>query len=44
MFVYRVHEPDLIVSTYTRGAVITWADLLARSDIQILSGAQFHEP
>jgi TusA-related sulfurtransferase/predicted peroxiredoxin len=44
MFGYGVHEPDLIVVTYTLGAVITWADLLARSDIQILSKAQFDKP
>jgi len=41
---YGVYEPDLIVGTYTLEAVITWADLLARSDIQILSRAQFDKP
>jgi len=44
MFGYGVHEPDLIVGTYTLGAVVTWADLLARSDIQIFSRAQFDKP
>ena len=37
MFGYGVHEQDLIVGNYTLGAVVTWADLLARSDIQIFS-------
>ena len=41
---YGVHEQDLIVGQYTMGAVITWADLLARSDIQIFSKAQFDKP
>ena len=44
MFGYGVREQDLIVSNYTLGAVITWADLLARSDIQIFSKAQFDKP
>jgi predicted peroxiredoxin/TusA-related sulfurtransferase len=44
MFGYEVHEQDLIVSKYTLGAVVTWADLLARSDIQIFSKAQFDKP
>jgi hypothetical protein len=44
MFGYRVHEQDLIVGSYTLGAVVTWADLLAHSDIQIFSKAQFDEP
>ncbi len=41
---YGVHEQDLIVGTYTLGAVVTWADLLARSDIHIFSKAQFDKP
>ena len=41
---YGVREQDLIVSKYTLGAVVTWADLLARSDIQIFSKAQFDKP
>ena len=41
---YGVHEQDLIVGKYTLGAVVTWADLLARSDIQVLSKAQFDKP
>ena len=44
MFGYGVHEQDLIVGNYTLGAVVTWADLLARSDIQIFSEAQFDKP
>jgi predicted peroxiredoxin/TusA-related sulfurtransferase len=44
MFGYGVHEQDLIISNYTLGAVVTWADLLARSDIQIFSKAQFDKP
>lgn len=44
MFGYGVHERDLIVGQYTMGAVITWADLLARSDIHIFSKAQFDKP
>ena len=41
---YGVREQDLIVGKYTLGAVVTWADLLARSDIQIFSEAQFDKP
>jgi len=41
---YGVREQDLIVGNYTLGAVVTWADLLARSDIQIFSKAQFDQP
>ena len=44
LFGYGVHERDLIVGRYTLGAVVTWADLLARSDIQIFSRAQFDKP
>ncbi len=44
MFGYGVQEPELIVGTYTLGAVVTWADLLARSDIQVFSKAQFDKP
>ena len=44
MFGYGVHEQDLIVSTYTLGAVVTWADLLAHSDIHVFSKAQFDKP
>ncbi|HXZ70757.1 MAG TPA: DsrE family protein [Streptosporangiaceae bacterium] len=44
LFGYGVHEQDLIVGKYTLGAVVTWADLLARSDIQIFSKAQFDKP
>jgi predicted peroxiredoxin/TusA-related sulfurtransferase len=44
MFGYGVQEPDLIVRTYTLGAVVTWADLLARSEIQVFSKAQFDKP
>jgi predicted peroxiredoxin len=44
MFGYGVHEQDLIVSKYTLGAVVTWADLLAHSDIHVFSKAQFDKP
>jgi predicted peroxiredoxin/TusA-related sulfurtransferase len=44
MFGYGVREQDLIVGEHTMGAVITWADLLARSDIHIFSKAQFDKP
>jgi len=44
MFGYGVHEQDLIIREYTVGAVITWADLLARADIQVYSKAQFDKP
>jgi predicted peroxiredoxin/TusA-related sulfurtransferase len=44
MFGYGVQEQDLIVGEYTTGAVVTWADLLARSDIHIFSKAQFDKP
>lgn len=44
MYGYGVHEHDLIVGTYTLGAVVTWADLLAHSDINIFSKAQFDKP
>ena len=41
---YGVREQDLIIGEYTVGAVLTWADLLARADIQIFSKAQFDKP
>jgi len=44
LFGYGVHEQDLIVSKYTLGAVVTWADLLAHSDIHVFSKAQFDKP
>jgi len=44
MFGYGVQEQDLIIGEHTMGAVITWADLLARADIQIFSRAQFDKP
>ncbi len=44
MFGYGVREQDLIVGKYTLGAVVTWADLLARSDIHVFSNAQFDKP
>lgn len=44
MFGYGVREEDLIVGKYTLGAVVTWAGLLARSDVQVLSKAQFDKP
>ena len=44
MYGYGVQEQDLIVGSCTLGAVVTWADLLAHSDIQIVSKAQFDKP
>lgn len=44
MYGYGVTMQDLVVTDYTLGAVVTWADLLAHSDIQILSKAQFEKP
>jgi hypothetical protein len=41
---YGSHEHDLIIGEYTSGAALTWADLLARTDIQIYSKAQFDKP
>lgn len=41
---YRVREDQLMVRNQTLGAVVTWADLLARSDVQVLSRAQFDKP
>jgi predicted peroxiredoxin/TusA-related sulfurtransferase len=44
MFGYGVREEDLIVREYALGAVVTWADLLAHSDIHVFSKAQFEKP
>ena len=44
MIGYRVGEEDLIVGEHTMGAVITWADLLADSGIQVFSRAQSDKP
>jgi predicted peroxiredoxin/TusA-related sulfurtransferase len=44
MFGYGVHEQDLIAGKYTLGAVVTWANLLARSNIHVFSKAQFDKP
>ncbi len=44
MFGYGVREDELIVADYTIGAVVTWADLLARTDIHVFSKAQFEKP
>jgi TusA-related sulfurtransferase/predicted peroxiredoxin len=44
MIGYGVGEQDLIIGRYTMGAVITWADLLAHSDIHIFSKAHFDKP
>jgi TusA-related sulfurtransferase/predicted peroxiredoxin len=41
---YGIREDDLIIGAYTLGAVITWADVLARADMQIYSKAQFDKP
>lgn len=44
MFGYGVREEELVVRDYTIGAVVTWADLLAHSDIHVFSKAQFEKP
>jgi predicted peroxiredoxin len=44
MFGYDVREEDLIVRDYTIGAAVTWADLLARTDVHVFSKAQFEKP
>jgi predicted peroxiredoxin/TusA-related sulfurtransferase len=44
MFGYKVQEEELTVNNYTIAAVISWADLLANSDIHIFSRAQFERP
>jgi predicted peroxiredoxin/TusA-related sulfurtransferase len=44
MYGYRVDKSELIVADYTIGAVLTWADLLAHSDIHVFSKAQFEKP
>ena len=41
---YGVREEELIVADYTIGATVTWADLLARTDVHVLSKAQFDKP
>jgi len=44
MFGYGVREDELMVKRCTIGAVVTWADLLSRSDVQVFSKAQFEKP
>jgi predicted peroxiredoxin len=44
MFGYGVKEDELAVRSCTIGAVVTWADLLGRSDIHVFSKAQFEKP
>jgi TusA-related sulfurtransferase/predicted peroxiredoxin len=44
MFGYGVREEEFIVENYTIGAVITWVDLLACTDIHVFSKAQFERP
>lgn len=44
MLGYGVREEELIVTNYTIAAVVTWAQLLARTDIHVLSKAQFDKP
>jgi predicted peroxiredoxin/TusA-related sulfurtransferase len=41
---YAVAENELVVPRYTVAAVVTWADLLAHTDIPIFSKAQFEKP
>ncbi len=44
MFGYGVKEEELAVKRCTIGAVVTWVDLLSRSDIHVFSKAQFEKP
>jgi TusA-related sulfurtransferase/predicted peroxiredoxin len=44
MFGYKVQEEELTVRNYTVAAVVTWADLLANSDVNVFSRAQFERP
>jgi predicted peroxiredoxin/TusA-related sulfurtransferase len=44
LFGYRVRQEDLAIKDYTVGAVVTWADLLARTDVHVFSKAQFEKP
>jgi predicted peroxiredoxin/TusA-related sulfurtransferase len=44
MFGYGVRPEDLAITDYTVGAVVTWADLLARTDVHVFSKAQFEKP
>lgn len=44
MFGYGVRAEDLIVKDYTLAAVVTWADLLSRTDVHVFSKAQFEKP
>lgn len=44
MFGYGVRKEELMVESCTIAAVVTWADLLGRSDIQVFSKAQFEKP
>jgi predicted peroxiredoxin/TusA-related sulfurtransferase len=41
---YRVRPEDLAIKDYTVAAVVTWADLLARTDVHVFSNAQFEKP
>jgi predicted peroxiredoxin/TusA-related sulfurtransferase len=44
MFGYKVLEEELTVKNYTIAAVTTWVDLLADSDVNIFSKAEFERP
>jgi TusA-related sulfurtransferase/predicted peroxiredoxin len=44
MFGYKVQEEELTVKEYTMAAVVTWADLLANSDVNVFSRAMFERP
>ncbi|HYA00862.1 MAG TPA: DsrE family protein [Candidatus Binatia bacterium] len=44
MFGYGVREQDLLIGQHTVAAVVTWAELLSRSDIQVFSKMQFEKP
>jgi TusA-related sulfurtransferase/predicted peroxiredoxin len=44
MFGYKVLEEELTVKNYTIAAVTTWVDLLADSDVNIFTKAEFERP
>jgi len=44
MFGYKVQENELTVKNYTIAAVVSWVDLLSKSDVHIFSKAEFERP
>jgi predicted peroxiredoxin/TusA-related sulfurtransferase len=41
---YRVREEELIVRDFVTGATLTWVKLLAESDVNVFSKAEFEKP